>query len=234
MKSKRNLIIFAVFIIYLTACSNNETSYFPLNEGYKWQYDVSLITMDGLSKQKYIFNNLGKRKLDGNEVYLRESLDDSILYYSNTDEGIHYLGKLDSQKIYSEFNPDKRLVIPATLNVGNEWTYKSLTHLLQKTGPPQKTVFRITAEIPLEIKIESLNDSITVPAGRFDNCLKISMGGFEFINAGNYIGLTMVSVEQTNWYAPGIGLVKMERFETTKRKALDKGTLLVELAKFER
>jgi hypothetical protein len=40
-------------------------------------------------------------------------------------------------------------------------------------------------------------------------------------------------VEQSNWYAPGVGLVKMERKETTQRKALDKGTLLVELVKFE-
>jgi len=63
--------------------------------------------------------------------------------------------------------------------------------------------------------------------------MKISMSGSSFKDAGNYVGLTLVNVEQTNWYAPGIGLVKMERIETTKSNALDKGTLSIVLAEFE-
>ena len=42
-----------------------------------------------------------------------------------------------------------------------------------------------------------------------------------------------MNVEQTNWYSSGVGLVKMERIETTQSDALDKGTLLVELTEFE-
>ena len=155
------------------------------------------------------------------------------MYYSVSDEGIHYLGSIDSQSLHPEFHEEKQLIIPAELSLETEWEHITFTRLLQKTGPPQKTVFKIVAEIPLEIEIESLSETVTVPAGRFENCLKVSMEGFVFKNAGNYIGLTMVSVEQTNWYAPGVGLVKMERLETTQRKALDKGTLSVELAKFE-
>ena len=45
--------------------------------------------------------------------------------------------------------------------------------------------------------------------------------------------LKLRNVKQTNWYAPGVGLVKMERVETTRSDALDKGTLLVELTEFE-
>ena len=47
------------------------------------------------------------------------------------------------------------------------------------------------------------------------------------------MGLTLVNVEQTNWYFPGVGLVKMERLETTQSAALDKGTLSIELTRFE-
>lgn len=214
-------------------CSKNEISYFPLNKGFKWQYDVALINRDGLSNQKYILNNLGKSKLNGEEVYLRRSLDDSLLYYTVSDEGIFYKGNINSQNINPEFKENYQLVIPGELSVGVKWEESTTTKLLQKTGPPQKTVFKIIARVPLDVKIESLSETVIVPAGRFENCLKISMEGFVFKDAGNYIGLTMISVEQTNWYAPGIGLVKMERLETTERKALDKGTLLVELARFE-
>ena len=108
-----------------------------------------------------------------------------------------------------------------------------MTRLLKKTGPPQKTVFEIFAKVLMEAKIESLNEVINVPAGQFNNCMKITMTGSSFKDAGNYVGLTLVNVEQTSWYAPGVGLIKMERVETTKSDALDRGTLLIELAEYE-
>jgi hypothetical protein len=227
--------LFFIFLLCLfcASCSNTENSYFPLNKGYKWQYDVVLTTRDGVLKQKYILNNIGKAELDGALVYLRQSLDGTALYYSASNEGIYYLGKLDSRSVQSQFNEDKYLVIPEALFVGAEWEQTTITKLLKKTGPPQKTVFKIIAEIPLEVKIESMSETVNVVAGRFKNCMKITMSGFAFKDAGNYIGLTMVSVEQSNWYAPDVGLVKMERLETTQRKALDKGSISIELAEFE-
>jgi len=226
-------ILYLLLLLLCASCTKNDNSYFPLTEGYKWQYDVALTTRDGLEKQKYIFKNIGKGELNGASVYRRESLDGSILYYSHSDEGIHYLGNLDSQSLHPEFQEDTQLVIPEILSIGTEWNYTTITKLLKKTGPPQKTEFKILAEVPLEIKIESMNETVTVAAGRFNNCMKISMNGFAFKDAGNYIGLTMVTVEQSSWYAPGVGLVKVERVETTERKALDRGSLSIELAKFE-
>lgn len=232
---KRKIIVVFSLSLYLLCigCSKNENSYFPLNKGMKWQYDVAMITRDGLSNQKYILNNIGEGELAGSPVYLRHSLDGSLLYYSVSEEGIYYLGNMNTLNIEPEFKQDKELLIPNKIAVGTKWEETTTTKLLQKTGPPQKTVFKIIANIPLEVEIESLTETIDVPAGRFENCMKVTMEGFVFKDAGNYIGLTMVSVEQSNWYAPGVGLVKMERLETTERKALDKGTLLVELVNFE-
>jgi hypothetical protein len=229
----KNHIVFLFLILLSASCTNNEKSYFPLNKGYKWQYDVALITRDGLLNQKYIFNNLGQRELNGEPVYLRQSIDGSVSYYSATEEGTYYLGNIQNKSLPPEFQEYRQVILPKDISVGTEWEDTTITKLLKKTGPPQKTVFKIIAEVPLDVKVESLNETVTVPAGHFENCLKISMEGFVFKNAGNYVGLTMVSVEQTNWYAPGVGLVKLERLETTEKKALDKGTLLVELTNFK-
>lgn len=231
---KANTICFVFFILFFCiSCKENGNTYFPLNKGLKWQYDVALITRDGLSNQKYIFNNLGKRKLDGESVFLRESVDGTISYYSNDEGEIHYLGYKDSQLLNSEFNENKQIILPKNISVGTNWQDETLTKLLQKTGPPQKTLFKIIAKVPIEVKVESLTDTVTVPAGTFENCLKITMSGSVYKDAGNYVGLTIVAVEQSNWYAPGVGLVKLERTETTRRKALDKGSLLVELSHFK-
>lgn len=232
---KTRLVRFFIFVTVLvcSSCSDINNSYFPLAKGYKWQYDVALITRDGLSNQKYMFNSLGKGQLDGKPVFIRESIDGTLSYYSSTEGGTHYLGNIDSQSLNAEFNEYKQIILPDNLTVGTKWEDETTTKLLQKTGPPQKTLFKIIANVPLEAKVESLNETVIVPAGKFENCLKISMSGSVYKDAGNYVGLTVVSVEQSNWYAPGVGLVKMERIETTKRQALDRGSLLVELTHYK-
>ena len=186
-----------------------------------------------MKQQKYILHNIGSDKLNGEPVFLRKSLDGTILYYSVLEKGIYYLGSSDSSVLDSKFISDKRLVIPKPFAINTKWEQLTTTKLLKKTGPPQKTVFKIIAKVPLEIKIESLDDTVVVPAGQFNNCMRIKMIGSSYKNAGNYVGLTLVNVEQTNWYSPGVGLVKMERLERTQSAALDKGTLSIELAHFE-
>ena len=225
------LVIFLVFIS--TGCSKKENSYFPLSSNLKWHYNVALTTRDGLQKQKYILQNIGTDELNGEVVYLRESLDGTILYYSISDDGIYYLGNLDIRESKPKSFADKNIVIPTPFTVNTEWEQITYTKLLKKTGPPQRTEFKIIAEVPLEIKIESLEDTVIVPAGQFNKCMRIKMIGSAYKDAGNYVGLTLVNVEQTNWYSSGVGLVKMERIETTQSDALDKGTLLIELTEFE-
>jgi hypothetical protein len=140
---------------------------------------------------------------------------------------------MNDKMISPEFHADKQLVIPDKPVLGSQWQQSTVTKLLKKTGPPQKTVFEIFAKVDLEARIESLEEIVDVPAGRFKNCMKITMSGSSFKDAGNYVGLTLVNVEQTSWYAPDVGLVKMQRIETTQSDALDKGTLLIDLADFD-
>lgn len=232
--SNKSSLLVLFYILFVFGCSKNDASYFPLNEGYKWRYNVSLETRDGIEKQKYILNNLGNRELEGKLVYLRQSLDGTILYYSESKAGIHYLGSINDKRLVPEFKEDKQFVMPFPAVVGTKWEQPTITRLLKKTGPPQKTVFEIFADVLLETKIESLSETVSVAAGKFENCMKITMTGSSFKDAGNYIGLTLINVEQTSWYAKGVGMVKMERVETTKSDALDKGSLLIELADFER
>lgn len=226
-------LVLIFFSLFFTACSKQEQSFFPLSDGYRWRYDVTQITRDGLEKQQYILTNLGESQINNMPVFLRRSLDGTTLYYSISNEGIVYLGNTNDRSVKPEFKEDKQIVIRNPISVNTEWKQSTTTKLLKKTGPPQKTEFKIIAEVPVEVKIESMDEVVSVPAGRFERCMKVTMSGSTFKDAGNYVGLTLVNVEQTNWYAKGIGLVKMERLETTKSEALDKGTLSIELAEYE-
>ncbi len=222
-----------VGLLVLASCSGSDPDYFPLQSGYKWRYDVALTTRDGLETQKYILNNLGPSKLQSESVYARQSLDGTMLYYAVKPDSIEYVGSDSGDIPGGSFQQEQRIVMKQPLVLNDNWETYSKTRLLKKTGPPQKTEFRIVAKVPLDVTVESLDETVNVPAGVFSNCVKITMTGSMMKDAGNYVGLTLINVEETRWYARGIGLVKLERLETTQSEALDKGTLVVELADYD-
>ena len=46
------------------------------------------------------------------------------------------------------------------------------------------------------------------------------------------MGHTIVSIDETNWYAPGVGLVKSIRKENTTDRVVPRGELRLELEEF--
>ena len=224
--------VLIIVILLQTGCNRADESYFPLGEGLKWRYAVIKTTKDGIRQQKYIFLSLPEKMIEGQKVSVRKSLEGTLFYYLETEEGVLFFGKETIFDFESVFIKDEHYVLRYPLTVGTEWAGETLTKLLEKTGPPQKTEFKIIAKIPLQIKIVAIDDIVKVPAGTFHNCIRIEKSGSAFKNAGNYIGLTIVTVNETSWYAPGIGLIKLVREESTASHALDKGTMVVELEKF--
>ncbi|MEQ8233124.1 MAG: hypothetical protein RKL32_15555, partial [Gammaproteobacteria bacterium] len=67
------------------------------------------------------------------------------------------------------------------------------------------------------------------PAGRFDGCLLIEGRGNTSAEVGNYIGRAAINVTSREWFAPDVGLVRLEREERTDAKALSAGRLVLEL-----
>ena len=220
--------------LQLSSCSTeSNTNYFPLEEGLTWRYQVTKTTRDGVRQQKYIYSSLPEKIVKEKTVAVRQSADGSLLYYRDTEKGLFYIGKEIQSGIERKFHQDEHLIFSYPLENGSKWQDITQTKLLVKTGPPQKTEFKVVAEIPLEISIDSTDDTVSVPAGIFHHCIKLTKQGAEFKDAGNYIGRTIIRVKETSWYAPGVGLVKSIREETTDKNALDKGQLVIELELFE-
>lgn len=235
LKSTKYFIFIWIFLsISVTSCSLEKSlTYFPLEEGLKWRYHVTKTTRDGVRQQKYIYISLDDRIVEGQAVSVRRSVDGSLFYYRETEAGLLYVGKEIQSGVAREFLRDEHYILRYPLRVSKQWQDTTTTKLLVKTGPPQKTVFKIEANISVKVLIDALDETIVVPAGIFHHCIKITKQGSEFKDAGNYIGRTIIRVKETSWYAPGVGLVKSIREETTDSQALDKGQLTIELDLFE-
>ena len=215
----------------LTGCRSAPDNYFPLAGGKYWRYVMTYHTMDGNFKGIYAVENLGRKDEDDHAVYVRRLLDGSSDYLRIDDGGIRLTARETSDGGRVDLDHD---IFRFPLVVDKKWQDTTSTRALVKTGPPQKTEFHISARIPVTARIESMTDAVSVPAGNFDKCMRIMLKGSEFINAGNYVGLTIVNINEIDWYAPGVGLVKSVRKESTASKALDRGEIIFELESYRR
>ncbi len=227
-----SLTIIFLSLLINPGCSRSPDHYFPLTEGSYWRYVMSYNTMDGHFKGVYAVENLSTKLIDDQRTYVRKELGGTLMYYRKDDDGILLVGHEKVSDFSTKFTEEKQYVYQYPLEAGVAWQDETFSKALIKTGPPQKTEFHIIAKVPVTVKIESITDTVEVPAGIFDNCMRISYSGDAFTDAGNYIGLTVVSVNETNWYAPGVGLVKSVRRETTTHQALDHGEIVLELESY--
>ena len=120
-------------------------------------------------------------------------------------------------------------LLPADVSLGATWRQSEHTQVLENTGSPWETLFRIVEPVSIDYVVESNEASVRVPAGEFNNCIKVRGSGKTNVDVGNYIGRTLISIEVENWYAKGVGLIKSIRKEITTSEALDYGELRYEL-----
>lgn len=221
-------------MLALTACSGARVSYYPLDPGLWWHYRITRTTMDGTAVQTHIVRNLHARTVQGAEMVPRETPDGVEVLYQANERGVFRTGvrAIDSDTDHVDAVP--RLVLPANPVPGTTWRATTRTAVLEKTGPPQETLYRILVEMPMQYVVENADDVVDVPAGRYERCLRVRGRASTNASVGNYIGTTTVTIESLDWFAPGVGLVRSERVESTSNQALDAGRYAMELVAFRR
>ena len=186
--------------------------------------------MDGTWRVPYVVSNQASFiEEDGARVYQRTSVDGRNYFYQFDDFGLQMREWSREIDLQEDVNSSGEYLFPLPIQKEQKWRGHTRSQVLIKTGPPQKTEFRITARVPVVSVIQSTNEKITVPAGTFENCIKVHLSGSTFHNAGNYVGNTVVKVREDRWYCPGAGLVRSVRDEATTNSARDKGRLMLEL-----
>ncbi len=220
-------------LIFLHGCSGTVGhEYFPLQEGAYWRYQMNYKTMDGRWDTFFAYENYPSLSNDEQTIHVRKTIDGREYHYTTDDEGIKVENYEINEGMERRIESNQHYVFKYPLEVGQTWNDKSYSQVLIKTGPPQKTVFRITANLPVNVTVEADNETVTVPAGTFENCIKISLKGSGFHDAGNYVGHTIVSIDELRWYAPGVGLVKSIRKEKTTDLVVTDGQITLDLEEF--
>lgn len=221
--------LLAALAVSLSSCGKGEKSYFPLDEGWNWEYRVTSDTKAGhIEVYTYFVTNLAPVDLGGHRVVPRLSADGGMTFYGETPEGVIWFGEKTPGKEFASA-PQRRTVIANFPNSG--WESRERTRLLRTVAHGNRVV-----NIPVTIGygIKSEHDSVSVPAGHFEDCLKVSGEGRARFDGGSVFGMVDILIETTDWYAPGVGLVKSVRREKASKNLFTYGNYAMELESFSR
>ena len=211
-RNPRRLLLLAATacLCWLSACASRGTDYFPLGTKQSWEYLITRKIKGETHQQKLIVTNLPTvRKEDGSVYYPRRRLDDRVEWYERAADGVFLLDA--SGGIRSR-------MLPADLKTGTHWHEPTRVMFLEMGGTFSATFKeRAAAALSLDYVIEGMDDVVDVSAGHFEQCMRVRGTGSNFAGSllETYLKIRFIKVEQTDWYAPGVGLVKRVRNEYT-------------------
>ncbi len=219
-----------IFALLLAGCGSTGEDYYPLRPGLSWEYALTTTTFDGVSQLKQIVRNLEQSNASGQTVYVQEQSGGKRSYYRITAEGIERLSTRSARdEDYQKDDPGHYL-LPKPVVIGAHWSLPSHLSLIQaQSYEPANRITPGTTKLSLQYEIVSLDESADVPAGHFIHCLKTRATGKATIRVDRGNHFADVEVENYDWYAPGIGLVKSTRVERSDSHYLQAGEYLLEL-----
>lgn len=198
-----------LLLALLAGCGGGSTDYYPLVSGMTWDYQVRRSIKGEEHLQRLVLTSLPASVIEGNEYHPQLRMDDRMDLFRRAGNGIVRINEGDAAAL---------LVLPAELKPKATWQAPGQILFLEVTGAFHATFQeRKKQMIDLEYVIEAMDDTVDVAAGSFTNCMRVKSSGSMFAGATlqEFLGIRFIQVEQTEWYAPGIGLVKRVRKEST-------------------
>lgn len=217
----------------LSGCGSGSGDYFPFDTGRSWLYSGTLTTMDGAFGRLYPVQAGAPETFVGETVYPQTILAGRRYLYAQREDGIWRVARQwgARKELVPYLKPE--LVLPDE-DAPQSWQSQTITQVLEVTGPPQETLFKVRETVPMTYTLAERDARIQTEAGNFSGCIRVEGRGRIHTDVGNYIGKVRIEVESNAWYAPDVGLVRIERTERTSSKAIEYGHLALELVSFSR
>ena len=207
-----------------------ETAKYLSPLGQKATYQVQVRWTSAEKKQtswQYIAETMEKRTLNDKQVVPRRTESTNAKTGQQSSTLDYYV--LDETGYYRYAEQKEDMVEPKILDSPN-YFFKT-PFALNASWEEQGNTILMRTKIPTTyvVIVDKIDDIVTVPAGSFENCLRIKFS-CEVTNSKNQ----RVNVEGYDWYAPGVGHVKEIRKEKASDPAIgDEGTMTIQLSSIQ-
>lgn len=174
--------------------------YYPLEEGRKWEYQTFQKDLRGIGTERFNWGRtaLAPRILLDKKVVPLQYGNGALKFIIEDDIGIGLYAHQGIKDTGPNFFQPTDYFLKYPLKIGVMRQVKGITKFLKHPVSVDKTE-----------SIETLTDVVTVPAGTFENCIRIKSYGKTTVSAeGPFRAIAHVEVEGVDWYAPNIGWVK--------------------------
>jgi hypothetical protein len=202
-------ILLSSLAIAWSGCGRNAGISYPLSEGATWRYQILSPRMPSGNRLTAVLTNLPQRDLNGKKVTpqkleVRESRQGKQLtgqtysfFVGEDGDGIYgFASQSDRPEEDTKFTPSYH-IIKRPVEVGTSWE------------TPSPFSIRPGHDLMARLTIESTSEAVTVPAGTFQNCMKIKVSGTPVFDRGRFGVLEKeLALDSYLWFAPGVGLIK--------------------------
>lgn len=213
-------------ILLLLGCGKTSSEYFPLGENIKWEYRIQKELGNNQNEGKSIIAQLDRVKEGGVYYFPYLYANGETLYYNKNESGI---------KLSSSPDQNGQIFIKTPIEINSNWLRETRIELLNsrhESFAGGESFISQGEKIFLDNTVTSFDETITVPAGVFSNTMRIDSSVSITVKERTR-GIDAIQIEQTEWYARGVGLIKRTRRELSVPEKYN-ATQVTELIRFER
>jgi hypothetical protein len=209
-------------------------SYFPLDAGHRWVYDVKTEWENNtVEHEPLVLSTLGRETLGEHATWRRRS-DSGVDYWHRSDDtGIYRVASKSDMDAEPKLDPAPRYVLKAPLAAGSTWQATTTAYLLQRRADFPREIRHTHPAVNMVYTIEAVGEAVDTRAGRFTDCLRVRGQAALKLFADPVAGWRDMPLTTTEWYCQGVGLVRLVREEPARSTFLSGGTLTMELTEWE-
>lgn len=223
----------------LAACSAPppDTNHFPLDAGHRWVYDVKTEWENNVVEHETrVLTTHGAESLEGTsgaKAFRRRS-DSGVDYWLRADDtGIYRVAMKSDIDEEPKLDASKRYVLKTPLAVGTGWQSSTTAYLLQRRQEFPREIRHTHPNVPMTYTIEAVGEPLQTRAGKFNHCLRVKGVSTLRLYADPVVGWKDMSLQTTEWYCQGVGLVRLVREEPAQSTFLTGGTQTMELVAWQ-
>ena len=232
----RSIFIILIASLGLIGCSEKPDApdYFPLQKGLRWEYQYQLTTEVKQEQGLYTVTNLGTAEIGNEAVVIRRTNDGRDYYLSQKPDGIYRYASRTLFETHPVVDQPPRLVLPLpySSDADKRWSSSTTSYVIHMTGPSTISNANPNRDFVMSYRVASRDETVIVPAGKFEHCLLVEGNAALTMFADPMTGYTDVPITTREWYAPEVGLVKLERTEPLGSSVYKGGSYVFELFRF--
>jgi len=209
-------------------------SYFPLDDGLRWVYDVRTEWENQVVEhERLTLSALGSDSLDGARTWRRRS-DSGVDYWLRVDEsGVFRVASKSDLDDQPKPDAQRRYVLKEPLVAGTSWQATTTAYLLKRRQEFPREIRHSHPAVNMTYTIEAVGEKVETRVGRFDDCLRVKGIAQVRLFADPVVGWRDLPLTTTEWYCRGVGLVRLVRQEPAQSTFLSGGTLTMELIEWQ-